>query len=274
MRLFLFASVLVVHFASGVSADPAEKVLKLVDPQTFIERLDPAALVAGGVVMGLLGADLKSKPELLRSADMQLETGVRSADLLDRVPSSQGEERRRVQAFIPRQWVAEGNGIICARVNSNDGYYEAENAYMIEAGWTTGVATLEFKTEYPIETGELGAENVAVSVSLGKCATEPQSYAPAFWNAALGAPGGGDNGLILILNSYRASEVYLLVYNKEFTTVVDCIAIEGQPRVAFDYVCPLWPELIPPGSKTRIEVNRIRRRQADAPLTLFIDHRL
>lgn len=232
-----------------------EWTLELVDGNDFNERFDPTALVAGGVVMGIIGGVFEL-PE---------------------------DERPRVQAWIPRKW---RDSVVCGRITSNDGHYEAENAWVIPADWPGHHANFAFPTDYVDQTKSIGPADMGVSVSHGACTTEPKQYTHAFWNSDTGQSTGA---LTLLLNSYRASEVYLLVGDGADATVVECEKIQttddrtqshshadenASPvrRVAFDYQCLLGANLLSPPN-TAIEINRIRRRQADKPITITIVNR-
>lgn len=232
---------------SLLAANPAKAVEPVLQPvappeRSFSERLDPAALISGGVVMGL---HVRGEAEILPA-----------------------DQRPRLLAIVPEAW---GGHEMCARLSSSDGRYEAQIDYLIPAHWKTVVADLEFApyTRYPGETSLIEPMEVAAVVSRGRCRTEPTLYAPAFWNAAPRDPG---EGLSLLLNSYRASEVYLSVGEGAKAQLIEsCEAVTDAPRTTFDFRCELEPEVVRVGEVTRVEVNRIRRRHADPPLVFYVD---
>ena len=183
------------------SAVADDRVQLLSDP--FNEVLRNAAKVSGYVVAGVLRHREQGSSDTAPAVDL-------AADL-------------------PPMWAGR---LICTRVVSLDGLYEAENEYRLAEEWSGGVVSLPFPTVHSDLLASLAPQRLAVRVSEGGCATAPMEAAVAFWNV-----GEGSAPPALMVNSFGADEVF--VYVGEDSAALRCEGIADAARQAFDFSCAL-----------------------------------
>ncbi len=204
--------------AASQQAAPAGAVAPLGTPrETFLS----AAEISGSIVVGI-----------------QL-----------RGPTAQ--ERPHLSAIVPAAWQGR---TMCVRLTSNDGRYVAEQAYEIGASWQGGLVALTYDTTYPTQLRDYSASQMAVRIALGTCAAPEGTFAVAGWD--IGEAGAIEGGLLMI-NSFRADEVYLI--DRATGRDIGCQAIGDGPRTSFDTYCPLPLDLLRGAGQLRLEVNRVRR---------------
>lgn len=150
-------------------------------------------------------------------------------------------------AQIPAAW---GGDDVCARLVTSDGLYEARGQYSVPADWIGGVAEFDFPTEFSARVLTIAPESMAVLVSRGECSADVSPLALASWRSQ---PGGE---VVLMVNSYRADETYLIFPATGGDT--DCIPNPDPQRTAFDMICTVPDELVAAGGTIAIEVNRVR----------------
>lgn len=123
--------------------------------------------------------------------------------------------------------------LICARVLSADGLYEAENAYALPAGWAGGVAELAFPTRHADLLAGLPSGAVAVRITNGSCTERTSDAALALWRGANGEPAN------LLINAFAADEVFMYAGR----TAIECTPLPISGLAAYDHSCAL-PETL------------------------------
>ncbi len=164
-----------------------------------------------------------------------------------------------LSAKLPTDWA---DVEICARVVSSDGRYQAERAYLVPSGWRDNVALMPYQTRFPEKLARYDSEHIAVAVSQGNCGARPTRFVPASWNAEELSE---DHGIVLLVNSIRASEVYLFAGRDLTASEVLCMPADKGSRAAFDYRCEI-PVNDLSGGVVEVELNRVRDRKLDPPL--------
>lgn len=162
-----------------------------------------------------------------------------------------------ILAAVPEGW---GEAPVCVKVRTRDGLYSGRASFAPPPGWTGGdLAAMNYTTErrklfdYPDDA-------VAVLATPGDCDAPVAELAAATWQAPEGAtPEGAAH---LLLNSFRADEVYLIVDGTE----VACEPIDQGSRASFDTRCAIDQALLAGGAD--IVINRLRGGSADLPLTV------
>lgn len=145
-------------------------------------------------------------------------------------------------------WVEDE--MICARVMSADGLYEAENAYPLPSDWTDGRAVLDFPTEHDGLLSSLPRGGVAVWVEAGDCTRPSNSGALTLWND------GGDAPPILLVNAFAADEVFLYVQD----AAILCEPLPLAGLSAYGHACEL-----PEGLSGDVELTLYRIKGGKAP---------
>lgn len=166
---------------------------------------------------------------------------------------------------VPAPWAGT---TLCARMVSSDGRYEATRSFSVPEGWQGGIATMDFPTRFGTEISALTEMELGVSVTAGSC-DEPADEAvmvPAAWNSA-----GLGTGAVLLVNSFRADETYILV--NALGLDITCEPLSSEKRTAFDAMCPLPASLFESGERVELELNRIRRGSLMAGELFVIDTR-
>lgn len=151
-----------------------------------------------------------------------------------------------LSAAIDPTWESE---FICVRVLSGDGFYEAENTYVLPAQWDGGLAQFDFPTRHAELLSGLPEGAVAVRVTEGDCSQRQPSAALANWR---GAEGGA---AALLINAFAADEVFMYVG----TQAVACERIAISGLAAFDTSCAL-----PDGLSGRVEITIYRLQGGSA----------
>lgn len=151
-----------------------------------------------------------------------------------------------LSAAIDPTWESE---FICVRVLSGDGFYEAENTYVLPTQWDGGVAELDFPTRHGDLLSGLPEGAVAVRVTEGDCTQRQPSAALANWR---GAEGGA---AALLVNAFAADEVFMYVG----TQAVPCDRIAISGLAAFDTSCAL-----PDGLSGHVELTIYRLQGGSA----------
>jgi len=160
-----------------------------------------------------------------------------------------------LSARIPREWAGSD---MCVMLVSDDGRYEAARDYAVPAGWTGGHADIPYPTRYAAFLRETTTDTLAVTVRQGGCATSEDEYALAGWNADISSE---PETAKLLVNSYRADEVYLIAHDTDEQIV--CEELRKERRTAFDFACNLPARLVYGQGAVTIEVNRVRDGQIE-----------
>ena len=187
------------------------------------EILHPAAKISGVVIAGVVGG--------------------RAAVVVDGVPM--------LGAIIPRNWAGKD---LCVDVLSADGLYESRNIFAVSSDWDGGVARIPYPTGYIAELSNYGPDEVGVLARPGDCSASGAPVTAAFWNDA--PKERLSDEVRILLNSFRADEVYLFVGKELDAPVVTCRQLEGDLRTGFDMLCPIILPSEYDGS-IEIEVNRV-----------------
>lgn len=160
-------------------------------------------------------------------------------------------DRHAITARVPAAWAGK---VICAKMVSSDGRYDAERSFRVPEAWRSGLATLDFPTRFGAELNALGQGELGVMVIAGSC-TEPAAameVVPAAWSSAELAETG-----TLLVNSFRAEETYVLI--GALGLDIACVPLASEKRTAFDTECALPAEIFRQGERIEVELNRIRR---------------
>lgn len=158
------------------------------------------------------------------------------------------ERATPLTAAIPAGW---RGGEVCARVVSSDGLYEARGQYLVPEDWSGGIAEFDFPTGYGGKVLDIPSASMAVLVSRGDCDADTPPLAIAGWRTE------PDGAVVVLVNSYRSDETYLLF--PESGSDADCEPNPDPQRTAFDMICVIPPALVAAGGEIAIEVNRVRR---------------
>ena len=188
------------------------------------EVLHPAARISGVVVAGVIGGG----------------------------DAAAAAEAPVLGALVPRDWAGAD---LCIDVLSADGLYESRNVYAVASDWAGGMARIPYPTGYRDQLASYGPDELAVLTRPGACdpgAAEVPVTA-TIWNAA---PAAQPDEVRILLNSFRADEVYLFVGAGLDAPVAPWAPLEGPLRTGFDMVCPV-PLSGTQGSTVEIEVNRV-----------------
>lgn len=163
--------------------------------------------------------------------------------------------RPALAALVPAEWAGR---VMCARVNSEDGLYSAQQEYHVDPAWAGGLSQLTFDSEYTTRLNAYEIADMAARVNLGTCADPEKELGVAAWNLSQSEP---TKGAVLLVNSFRAEEVYLIdiATGKDY----DCHAVTEGQRTSFDTRCPLPLRVLKKKGELRLEVNRLRRGQPD-----------
>lgn len=186
----------------------------------LVESLAPAAEISGTPVIGIVS------------------------------PGTRGQGNVIV-ARIPAAWAGAA---VCARVVSSDGRYEALRSFSVRPDWPGGLATMDFPTRFGAELAEFADVELGIGVAAGRCDSPETTLTivPAAWNSADLGSGG-----LLLVNSFRAEETYLLA--GQLSLDITCQPLDSSKRTAFDSMCPLPQSLFESGLLVEVELNRIRR---------------
>ncbi len=168
--------------------------------QPFDEVWRPAAEISGAVVVGFAAA----------AAPFTAEAGL------------------NVSAMIPADWRGTD---LCLRVTSADGRYESRNSYHVSADWAGGAIPLPYPSPDPARLIDLPSGEVTAALWQGDCAAPGSEIALVWWR-------GGAQPL-LMLNTSRADETFLLFTSHPDWPEVTCLPSATAGRIAFDTVCPM-----------------------------------
>lgn len=159
--------------------------------------------------------------------------------------------RHAITAHVPSAWAGT---VICAKMVSSDGRYDAERSFRVPEEWRSGLATLDFPTRFGAEINALGKGELGVMVTAGSCMepASPMEMVPAAWSSVDLAETG-----TLLVNSFRADETYLLI--GALGLDIGCMPLQSEKRTAFDTQCELPAEVFMQGDRIEVELNRIRR---------------
>ncbi len=224
IRFFLFALVLpqagIAQTTLSLANDPEE------GKTVFHEALLKAARISGAVVVGVQARTLVEGPVDFR-------------------------------AHVPAAWADQ---MICVRVVSADGLYEAVNTYHVDAAWRGGSAEfpypdVPFPTEYGQRLSESVANGLAIRVSRGDCTAGQTTEATvAFWNTT------ALTELTLLINSFRADRVF--AYVGQDAPPVKCEPVDLQGRTAYDTVCVIKDR--PQPGNVDVSIYRVKTGGASA----------
>lgn len=160
-------------------------------------------------------------------------------------------------ARVPLDWAGTR---LCVRVVTLDGLYEAERGYTVPPDWPGGRAQFLYPTDYRdrlagsyLETG--------VTITRAACDEESPVHLVAYWNDAGTATA---EEILLLVNSFRADEVYLFVGDDPAAPAIDCAVVEAEQRTSFDFRCSI-PLDQARGGEFTVELNRLRSGQPDPP---------
>lgn len=226
-----FAMAVIVLSSTGAGAAQDAGVSPVGD---LVESYAPAAEVSGTPIVGLVSAGTPSPSNV-------------------------------IAARVPTPWAGT---TLCARMVSSDGRYEAERSYSVPAGWQGGLATMDFPTRFGAEIAALAEAELGVRVTAGSC-EGPEVEAviiPAAWSST-----GLGSGAVLLVNSFRADETYILA--GQLGLDITCEPLSSERRTAFDVMCPLPASLFESGVRVELELNRIRRGSLMAGELFVIDAR-
>lgn len=169
-------------------------------------------------------------------------------------------ERPALWASVPATWRGQS---LCLRLLSADGTYSAQQTFAVPPDWGGGVSSLDFATAFADRLEALKADEMAVRISLGDCSAGDTVYALGSWNSdRRSGPADG----VLLLNSMRASEVYLI--EKGSGRELSCTVKTAGASTSFDTLCPIPAPLLSGEGRLTFEVNSIRRGTFD-PVTLL-----
>lgn len=169
-------------------------------------------------------------------------------------------ERPALWAAVPASWRGKS---LCLRLLSADGTYTAQQSFAVSPDWRGGVSPLGFATAFADRLEALKADEMAVRISLGDCSTGDAVYALGSWNSDRRS---GPMDGVLLLNSMRASEVYLI--EKGTGRELSCTVKTADASTSFDTLCPIPAPLLGGEGRLTFEVNSIRRGTFD-PVTLL-----
>lgn len=157
--------------------------------------------------------------------------------------------RNLISALVPGAWQGK---TFCVRIVSSDGRYLAQRSYLVPGKWHSQMVALDFPTRRSRELPEVSSQDIGLTLWEGDCASIPVAMriAPAIWNGDLETVPDAE----LLVNSFRATETYLMVDTRRF----NCTALSHERRTAFDTVCTLPAEMLT-GESLTVDVNRIRR---------------
>lgn len=181
------------------------------------------------------------------------------------VSAGEPSQSNVIAARVPAPWAGAN---VCARMVSSDGRYEATRSFSVPADWQGGIAALDFPTRFGAEISALEDMELGVSVTEGGC-DGPEGEAvmiPAAWSSKdLGTQA------VLLVNSFRADETYILV--SQLGLDITCEPLSSEKRTAFDAMCRLPESLVESGQRVQLELNRIRRGSLMAGELFVIDMR-
>lgn len=209
MRWTVFISICIVYTVFSSAALKAQSLSLATDP--FNEVVREGALISGHLV-----------------------TGVQNR-------GAPGDEVK-LQANIPAAWAGE---IVCSRVVSVDGLYEASNEYSVENDWPGGIATLPYPTRQPDVLSGRASDAISVRVSRSNCNSEAKEATLASWGDAQSEPA-------LLVNSFQADALFAY-YND--LAPVRCMPITLEGRSAYDMRCPMVDETL--AGRVDVELFRI-----------------
>lgn len=217
--------VVIALLALTVDADAQTRFTVVGGPEEIVR--DRADVSARAVVIGVVR---RAAPELDGAADA-------------------------IVADIPVDWAP---GPVCLALLTQDGLYEYRSTYAPPPGWDGEQPvmlpfepTTDVLARYP-------REEVALLAHRGACDVPEAPIAPASWPAA-----ADDGGTIveLLINSFRADEVFLVVGTPPDVALAECAAVETGARVAFDFRCPLRIDSF--HGPTPVQVMRLRNQTRD-----------
>lgn len=169
------------------------------------------------------------------------------------------DRRPTVKAVFPREWAGD---FACARWLTSDALYWAYGTYRLTETWKGEVAAdVHYPTGKADAVGALSAEQMAVGITRGDCATESLEFVPALWNATYSE---AMQTLYVLVNSRGADEVYVL--GKDSIDVT-CVAVR-EGSVGFDRICPVAVQA--QDGTLELEVNRVRRGNPEAPVVISV----
>jgi hypothetical protein len=205
----------------ALGQDAAAQEAALPPAGDLFERYAPMADISGTPVMGLVA------------------------------PAATASAEQSITARVPSSWAGQ---TICAQMVSSDGRYDAQRSFAVPADWESGPAKLPFPTRYEAELGGRAVTELGVVVSLGDCSSEPavDEIVPAAWRSE-----GLGGSVLLLVNSFRADETYIIV--GALGLDIGCVPLDSEQRTAFDTMCPLPATLLEEHDRLEVELNRIRR---------------
>jgi len=178
-----------------------------------------------------------------------------------------------VLADIPPGW---GEDAVCLALVTQDGLYEYRSTLRATDDWAGGTpVALEFSPTYDELLERYAVGEVALLARRGACDGEPTTFAAA----SLGTVEAGRAGEIeadprtdeieLLINSFRADEVHLVVGAAPDYVVATCTPLERGSRVAFDHRCAVPLDAI--DGPTPVQVLRLRNQTPDPRIELVLE---
>lgn len=206
-----------------------------IEGYVFNERVQPSAEISGSVILGLVAQGNPTTP------------------------------RPSLSAWIPVDWAGTE---ICARVRTIDGLYEADLEVDVGADWAGGILPLPFPTDETERLRDMMPGSVAVYVRHQGCRANEGPGSVAYWNV------GADEGepLLLLVNAFRADEVYVYAAGQEAQPPLSCTKAEGEALSAFDTICTIPRDRLESGT-TELQVYRLRDAAFDPPVTAVFSFR-
>jgi hypothetical protein len=166
-------------------------------------------------------------------------------------------------AAVPAAW--QGSRV-CLRLVSSNGRYTAQQAYRVADDWAGGVTRLRYETAYSADLQSEEFSSMAVRLTRGECGTVAAVYALTGWNT--GYPAKIEKGVLLV-NSFRASEVYLI--DRATGKDIPCQPMGVDAQTSFDTKCPLPLEILTGAGRLELEINSVRRGTFDPVVLVSIE---
>ncbi|WP_181701602.1 hypothetical protein [Chthonobacter albigriseus] len=184
------------------------------------------------------------------------------------------EERPRAEAVIPAAWKGSW---LCVALVSADGRYERSQSLRVRDDWSGGSETVPMSSDFmeflkassplPQAGGSTKVDGNTLSVLIhkGRCEAKAGEVAPVTWNQSMPY---SPQTYVLRLNSFSASEVYLIVGRNKMR--IECFKLDASDEMAFDYDCRIPGDMLGTEPFVKIEINRLRNGQIDRPVVLRV----
>ena len=160
----------------------------------------------------------------------------------------------RLGAHVPAAWAGE---VVCSRVATVDGLYEAANPYLVPEDWTGGPADIPHPTRHADRLAEQPQDAIGVRVSRGGCNVRPEEVAVGLWGEATGE-------VSLLVNGLNADAVFAYIDDSP----VRCDPVELHGRSAYDTRCDLSG--VAAGGRAELQLLRVTDGSAMPPTELVL----